>query len=64
MGSDDVDAEYPFTRGSKRRAMADGEGEKQVKKKGWQPKRADWRAGGGEVCLRVVSSFCASQCRR
>ena len=35
--------------------MADtGEGEKKVKKKGWQPKRADWRAGGSEVCCVCV----------
>ena len=33
--------------------MADDGEPKKVKKKGWQPKRADWRAGGGEVRVRV-----------
>ena len=31
--------------------MSDADREKKVKKKGWQPKRADWRAGtSAEVC--------------
>jgi hypothetical protein len=33
--------------------MADADGEKKKAKKGWQPKRADWRAGAAEVTLRV-----------
>ena len=34
--------------------MSLDEGEKKVKKKGWQPKRADWREGAQEVCVCCV----------
>ena len=42
-----------------------GDGEKKVKKKGWQPKRGDWRAGADmEVCLHHagVGRACSHAC--
>jgi hypothetical protein len=37
--------------------MADEGEAKQVKKKGWQPKRADWREGAQQVCVSCVLSL-------